>query len=70
LATVGELEAKALVDTLADKVSEIKAGTSAYTLGHANFEALLDTLAYTLQPVAKMLRHSHEKTTCLASNRC
>ena len=22
------------------------------------------------QPVAKMLRHSHEKTTCLASNRC
>ena len=24
----------------------------------------------TLQPVAKMLRHSHEKTTILASNRC
>ena len=23
-----------------------------------------------LQPVAKMLRHSHGKTTCLVSNRC
>jgi len=27
-------------------------------------------VAKMLQPVAKMLRHSHEKTTCLASNRC
>jgi len=51
LATVGELDAKALVDTLADKVSEIKAVTRAYTLGHVNFEALLDSLAYTLAKV-------------------
>ena len=32
MATVGELDAKAPVDTLADRVSEIKAETLSYTL--------------------------------------
>ena len=29
-----------------------------------------DTNSLELQPVTKMLRYSHEKTTSLASNRC
>ena len=33
MATVGELEAKAVADTLANKLSEIKAETHGYTLG-------------------------------------
>ena len=33
--TEGELDVKALLDRPADKVSEIKAETVAYTLGHA-----------------------------------
>ena len=33
MATVGELEAKAVADTLANKLSEIKADTHGYTLG-------------------------------------
>ena len=44
MATVGELDAKALVDTQAENLSEIKAETLAYTLGHVDYEALLDTL--------------------------
>ena len=47
MVTVGQLDAKALVETLADKLSEIKA----YPLGHVNSEALLDTLAHTLAKV-------------------
>ena len=47
MATVGELDAKALVDILADKLSEIKAKTLGYTLGHVDFGELLDTLSYT-----------------------
>ena len=47
MATVGELDAKALVDILADKLSEIKAETLGYTLGHVDFAELLDTLADT-----------------------
>ena len=52
MATVREeLDAKALVETLADKLSEIKAKTLGYTLGHVDSEALLDTLADTLAEV-------------------
>ena len=47
MATVGELDAKALVDIRADKLSEIKAKTLSYTLGHVDFGELLDTLAHT-----------------------
>ena len=43
MATVGELDAKAPVDILGDKVSE----TLGYTLGHVDFAKLLDTLAHT-----------------------
>ena len=35
-----------------------------------NRESRLQRYEGLRQPVAKMLRHSHEKTTCLASNRC
>ena len=45
------MDGKALVDTLACKLSEIKAETLAYTLGHVNFEGLLNTLAHTLAKV-------------------
>ena len=48
MATVVELDAKALVDILADKLSEIKPETLCYTLGHVDFGELLDTLAHTL----------------------
>ena len=37
-----------LVDTRADKISEIKAERFAFTLGHVDFDVLLNTLAYTL----------------------
>ena len=47
MATVGEMDAKALVDILADKLSEIKAKTLGYTLGHVDFGELLDTLDHT-----------------------
>ena len=46
MATVGELDAKALVDIRADKLSEVKAKTLSYTLGHVDFGELLDTLAH------------------------
>ena len=42
-----ELDAKALVDILADKLSEVNAETLGYTLGHVDFGELLDTLAHT-----------------------
>ena len=41
------MDAKALVDILADKISEIKAETLGYTLGHVDFGELLDTLSHT-----------------------
>ena len=47
MATVGELDATALVDILADKLSEIKAETLGNTLGLVDFGELLDTLAQT-----------------------
>ena len=47
MARVGELDAKALVDILDEKLSEIKAETLGHTLGHVNFGELLDTLAHT-----------------------
>ena len=47
MATVGELDAKALVDILGDKLSEIKARTLGYTLGHVDFTELFDKLAHT-----------------------
>ena len=47
MATVGELDAKVIDDILAYKLSEIKAKTLGYTLGHLDFEELLDTLAQT-----------------------
>ena len=40
------MDAKALVDILADKLSEIKAETLGYTLGHV-YSELLDTVAHT-----------------------
>ena len=45
------MDAKALVDTPADKLSEIKAETLVYTLGHVNCKALLHTLVQTLAEV-------------------
>ena len=48
MVTVEELEIKTLVDTRADKISEIEAERFASTLGHVDFDVLLNTLAYTL----------------------
>lgn len=48
MATVGELDAKALVDILVEGLSEMKAETLCYTLGHVDFGQVLDTLAHTL----------------------
>ena len=47
MATVGELDAKAIVDILAGKLSDIKAKTLGYTFGHVDCGELLDTLSYT-----------------------
>ena len=47
MARVGELDANALVDILAGKLSDIKAKTLGYTLGHVDCGELLDTLSYT-----------------------
>ena len=44
---MGKLDAKALVSILAERLSEIKAETLDYTLGHVDFGELLDTLAHT-----------------------
>ena len=41
MATVGELDAKALVDILGDKLSQIKAETLGYTLGHVVFRRII-----------------------------
>ena len=49
--TEGEMDVKALVDTLAYKPSEIKAKTLYYTLGHVHCKALLYTLVQTLAEV-------------------
>ena len=43
---MGELDAKELANTLADKLSKIKAETLADTLGHVDSKALLDTMAH------------------------
>ena len=42
------MDRKALVDILADKLSEIKAATLGYTLGQVHFRELLNTLAHAL----------------------
>ena len=51
MATMGEFDSKALVDSMAKNLSEIKAETLAYTLGDVDSEALLDMLAHTLAKV-------------------
>ena len=48
MATMKELDAEALANTLAHKLSKIKAETLANTLGHVDCKALLYTIAYTL----------------------
>ena len=42
------MDGKTLVDTLADKLSEIKAKTLGYILCHMDFQTLLHTLGHTL----------------------
>ena len=49
--TVTKLHGKALVNTLPENLSEIKAETLAYTLNHVNPRGLLDSLAHTLGKV-------------------
>ena len=48
MATMQELDAEALANTLTDKLSKKKAKTLPNTLGHVDFKALLYTMAYTL----------------------
>ena len=45
--TPGDVEAEALVDTLADTLAEVEAETLGVTLGDVEAEALVDTLADT-----------------------
>ena len=59
MVTVGQLGTKALVETLPDKLSEIKAKTLCYTLGHVHFGELLDTLAHTLNCRLRNLQTHH-----------
>ena len=40
------MDAKELANTLADKLSKIKAETLAKTLGHVDSKALLDTMTH------------------------
>ena len=42
------MHVKTLGNTMANKISEIKAKRFASTLGHVDFDALLNTLAHTL----------------------
>ena len=51
MATVGELDVKALLDTPSDNASEIKAKTLSYTLGHVHSDSVLDTVAHTFSQV-------------------
>ena len=48
MATMQELDAEELANTLTDKLSKIKAKTLPNTLGHVDSKALLYTIAYTL----------------------
>ena len=48
LANSVRVHVKTLANTMADKISEIKAKRFASTLGHFPFDALLNTLAHTL----------------------
>ena len=48
MATMQELDAEALANTLTDKLAKIKAKTLPNTLGHVDSKALLYTMAYTL----------------------
>ena len=47
LATSGRVHVKTLGNTMADKISEIMGKRFAFTLGHVDFDALLNTLAHT-----------------------
>lgn len=49
--TVRKVHSKALVDILAENLSEIKAEILDYTLNYVNSQALLDSLAHTLGKV-------------------
>ena len=62
----------AQVDASVVMASETKSRTLINTIVKLNSKTLnlVAALIDKLQPVAKMLRHSHEKTTCLASDRC
>ena len=46
--TLGDMEAKAMVDILADTIAEIEAETLGETLGDVETEALVDTLPDTV----------------------
>ena len=48
MATMKELDAKALANTLADKIPKIKAETLANTLGHVHSKAVFFTMAHRL----------------------
>ena len=48
MATVGELDVMTLVNTTADKISEIKPEKFACSLGYVDFDTLLNTLTHTL----------------------
>ena len=48
MATMKELYADALANTLADKLSKIKAEPLPNTVGHVHCKALLYTMAHTL----------------------
>ena len=53
------MDVKALLDTPADKLSEIKAKTLAYTFGHVHSDCVLDTLGHTFSQVqAKSVTHT------------
>ena len=49
--TVRKVYAKALHDTLAENLSEIKGEILAHTFNYVNSQALLDSLAHTLGKV-------------------
>ena len=48
LANSARVHVKTLRNTMADKISEIKAKRFAFTLGHVDFDVLLNTLAHRL----------------------
>ena len=67
--TGGGVEASKLVKTWADTVIKVDTRKMEDTLRQLEADALINTPGDALQPVTKMMRHSHGKTTFLASNR-